>query len=248
MEHWDLFFEIHSNNPREGPGDNKSTKKAFSYLKELASEPIIVDIGCGPGMQTVQLAKLTDGTIIAIDNHQPFLDELKKRAEKEGVIEKIKVKNVSVLDLSFKEKSVDVFWAESSIYIYGFEKGLKDWKKLLKKNGYFVVSELSWIKSNPPNECKQFFNEEYPQMNLIEENIAIIKDLGYDLIHYFEIPKQSWLDNYYNPLKIKITSLKKKYYNDKEKLEFLKSQMEEITIFERYNEYYGYVFYIMQRS
>ena len=84
-----VFWEVHCDLPREGPGDNKSTKKAYMILKCLPKNPHILDIGCGPGMQTIELAKLCNGQINAVDNHQPFLDQLKKSAKKEGFYEVI---------------------------------------------------------------------------------------------------------------------------------------------------------------
>jgi hypothetical protein len=47
-----IFWEIHTSLPREGPGDNESTQKAYRILKELPENPRILDIGSGPGMQT----------------------------------------------------------------------------------------------------------------------------------------------------------------------------------------------------
>lgn len=55
----EIFWEVHSGLPREGPGDNKSTRKAYMMLGDLPENPRILDIGCGPGMQTVELAKLS---------------------------------------------------------------------------------------------------------------------------------------------------------------------------------------------
>ncbi len=52
----ELFFEIHSGLPREGPGDDASTRKAFSMVPSLPASPLILDIGCGPGMQTLELS------------------------------------------------------------------------------------------------------------------------------------------------------------------------------------------------
>lgn len=69
-----IFFEIHQNLPREAPGDNASTRQAFSLLTNVPPQPKILDIGCGPGMQTIELAKLTNGQITAVDTHQPYLD------------------------------------------------------------------------------------------------------------------------------------------------------------------------------
>ena len=70
----DIFWEIHSDLPREGPGDSTSTARAYAAASDLPPQPKILDIGCGPGMQTLDLAKLSGGEIIAIDFHQPFLD------------------------------------------------------------------------------------------------------------------------------------------------------------------------------
>ena len=83
-----VFFEVHRDLPREGPGDNESTKKAYLMLNDLPEKPRILDVGCGPGMQTITLAKLSKGRIDAVDNHQPFLEQLKKKAAEEGASEK----------------------------------------------------------------------------------------------------------------------------------------------------------------
>ena len=107
-----IFFEIHSGLPREGPGDNESTKKAYLMLRNLPEEPRVLDVGCGPGMQTIALAKLSRGRIIALDNHQQFLDDLKRKAEAEGVSGRIKVVNGDMCALNFMAKSFDVIWAE----------------------------------------------------------------------------------------------------------------------------------------
>lgn len=40
-------------------------------------------------------------------------------------------------------KSLDVIWAEGSIYIIGFERGLREWGRFLKDGGYLGVTHLS---------------------------------------------------------------------------------------------------------
>jgi 2-polyprenyl-3-methyl-5-hydroxy-6-metoxy-1,4-benzoquinol methylase len=90
-----FFYEIFDASlPRLGPGDDASTRKALDML--LTARPQrkdaklrILDIGCGNGAQTIQLAKYADGTITVVDNHKPFLDELQRRAEAESLSEKI---------------------------------------------------------------------------------------------------------------------------------------------------------------
>ena len=55
----EIFWKILNGLPREGPGDNDSTKKAYRMLGGFPENPRIIDIGCGPGMQTNELAKLS---------------------------------------------------------------------------------------------------------------------------------------------------------------------------------------------
>ena len=137
-----VFFEVHRDLPREGPGDNESTKKAYLLLRNLPEKPRILDIGCGPGMQTVTLAKLSNGKIDAVDNHQPFLEQLKKKAEEEGVSKKITAVNGDMTTLNYDDGSFDLIWCEGAIFIIGFERGFREWKRLLTGKGYLVVSEF----------------------------------------------------------------------------------------------------------
>ena len=79
------FFRIFTPSlPRLGPGDNRLTLEALQRLRSAnpfndSGRIRILDIGCGNGTQTIQLAKKLDCTILAVDNHQPFLDELMRR-------------------------------------------------------------------------------------------------------------------------------------------------------------------------
>jgi ubiquinone/menaquinone biosynthesis C-methylase UbiE len=243
-----VFFEVHSGLPREGPGDNKSTKKAYLMLNDLPEKPRILDIGCGPGMQTITLAKLSNGKIDAVDNHQLFLEQMKKKAEKESVSEKITAVNGDMSALNYEDGSFDLVWSEGAIFVIGFEKGLREWKRLLTGKGYLVVSELSWLKPDPPGDVRKFFVEGYPAIKTINENLETIKKAGYRVINHFVLPKESWWDNYYTPIEAKIPAMKLKYKDDKEALDFLAAEELEIDMFRRYSDYYGYVFYIMQKE
>ena len=102
-----VFWEIHSDLPREGPGDNKSTRKAYMMLEGLPEHPRILDIGCGPGMQTIELAKLSNAQIVALDFHQPFLEQLKKSIKKEGLVDRIEAVNGDMLNLNYEDHSYD---------------------------------------------------------------------------------------------------------------------------------------------
>ena len=166
-----ILFEIHKDLPREAPGDNSQTRKALRMLTDLPARPRILDIGCGTGMQTIELARQTNGTITAIDNHAPYLEELRQHSLEEGVAERITTFQASMFDLEFEKESVDLIWSEGAIYIIGFEKGIWAWRPFLKKGGTIAVTELSWIKEDPPAEVKSFWESEYPGMKSMEDNL-----------------------------------------------------------------------------
>ncbi|EAW36663.1 class I SAM-dependent methyltransferase [Lyngbya sp. PCC 8106] len=242
----EIFFEIHQGLPREGPGNFESTQRAYSLLTDLPPQPLILDLGCGPGMQTFHLLELSNGKIIAVDNHQPFLEQLYQEAVRKGVQDRVEVVNADMSALEFNPNSFDLIWAEGSAYSIGFKNALRCWKPLLKDKGYLAATEISWICSNPPEELKQFWAEEYPQMQDIESNLTLINQAGYRLVDYFVLPELAWWVNYYTPLEQKLITLSQKYQDNAEKLAVIELHQREIDLYRQYSADYGYVFYLLQ--
>lgn len=107
-------------------------------LKGLPEKPRIPEIGYGLGMQAVTLAKLSNGEICATDNHQPFLEQLKKTAKEEGVADKITAVNADMTALNYEDEAST--WCEGAIFI-GFEKGIREWKKLVGYSYVFYIMQ-----------------------------------------------------------------------------------------------------------
>jgi ubiquinone/menaquinone biosynthesis C-methylase UbiE len=238
-----LLLTVHKDLPQEGPGSKESTLKALSLIKSLPKKPKILDIGCGPGRQTMDLAGATDGKITAIDIFEQYLEQLRKKVKELKLNKRIDVVNCSMEKLNFSPKSFDLIWSEGAIYLMGFEKGLNYWKDFLKPGGYIAVTECSWLKDNPPDEIKQYFDEGYPGMQTVDNNIEIIKRAGHELIGHFTLPKSDWYQ-YYKPLKARIAKLKQQ--DDPELSEYLKTEEVEFDLYDKYHEYYGYEFFVMK--
>ncbi len=247
MEGMQYFYELFLSLPRGGPGDNKSTRKAFSHLKSLPAEPLILDIGCGHGIQTLELARISKGKIIALDNYQPFLDILMQNAAKAGFCNRVITKNQSMLEMDFKNDTFDIIWSEGALFVMGFGNGLKKCNQLLKNKGYFVVSEAVLLLPNLPKPLKEFWDEEYPAIMDIKSNIALIKDEGFNLISHFTIPKLCWVD-FYSQMNKRIKELKEKYRDNKSALDVFEKCEKETKIYDKYSDYFGYEFFIMQKK
>lgn len=242
----DVFFELHSDNQREGPGAFESTQRAFSMLKDAAPHPTILDVGCGPGAQTLDLCVLTDGDIVAVDKHLPYLEALNRRICQRNLDNRIRLVHGDMFNLGFKEKSFDIIWSEGAIYIIGFENGLVAWRPLLRKPGYIVVSELTWLKPRPPSEVGSFWNREYPAMKDIARNLEILKEAGYSKVGHFMLPESAWWSSYYRPIEKKLIILRQEHQDDETALAILEKEAREIELFRKYSQYYGYVFYVGQ--
>ena len=210
--------------------------------------PKILDIGCGPGVPTILLAKLSFGKVIGIDTHQPYLEELERKAKQENLSEKVKTLNCSMFNMGFDLESFDIIWSEGSIYIIGFKDGLIQWRKLLKPRGFLAVHEMVWLKEDPPHEIEDYLKRNYPGIKTIQQCLDIIPKCEYKLFGHFPLPEDAWWEGYYHPLEERIKMLMEKYKDNTKALVTLNREQEEIDLYKKYKKWYGSAFFIMQKK
>lgn len=248
MKKWDLFFELYESLPRQGPGDNASTRKAYRMMRGLPVRPRVLDIGCGNGMQTLELGRISGGAVLALDNHQPFLDRLKRDARSAGLERSVRTVNRSMKAMEFTDGSFDIVWSEGALYQMGFLKGLKRCRRLLKPGGWLAVTEAVLFRTRLPAEVKRFWLEEYPDITTVEENLRKIRSAGLSPAGHFPLPKRAWITPFYGPMEKTIRGLVRKYRDDARALALLGIWQREIDIYRRHSDSFGYEFFIMRRE
>ena len=77
----DALFRLFETLPRQGPGSAACTREALQRLPALPTAPRVLDLGCGTGASTLVLAATLRTSVIAVDIHQPFLDQLRAAAQ-----------------------------------------------------------------------------------------------------------------------------------------------------------------------
>jgi ubiquinone/menaquinone biosynthesis C-methylase UbiE len=226
----------------------KYTRRAFQMLPKL-DKPRILDIGCGSGGPTLELARLSQGGIIGIDIHQPSLDRLSRKIEQAGLSDRVKAVNCSMFNMDFADESFDIIWAEGSTFIIGFERALKEWRRFLKPKGFLVVHEMTWSRPDPPQEVYNYWKGLAASgIRTVREYLEQIPACGYDVIGYFTLPDDAFWIEYYDPLEKRIQELRPKYINDSRALEVLDEEQREIDLSRKYHEWYGSAFFVMKKS
>ena len=157
---------------------NKYTRKAFQFLPQFEN-PKIIDIGCGTGVPTLELAKLSSGEILGIDINQFALNLFNRKIREKGLSDRVKTKLCSMFEMDFPDQSYDIIWSEGSIYKIGFLNGIKNWKRFLKVNGFLVVHDRIEGKQN---------------------DLKKVSTYGYEIVNKFELPKDVWWKEYFEPL------------------------------------------------
>ena len=172
------------------------------------------------------LAKLSGGKITGIDIDQHLLDRLDKRIEEEEFSNQVVTKKCSLNDVDFPNETFDIVWAEGSIWIIGFKKGLEEWRRLLKPKGFLVVHD----------SVKTVLNE-----------LDMLSSLGYELINHFELPEDAWLKEYGMPLE-RLIKEQRKRAKDSETRKMLDRYQNEVNMIKRNPKDHISAFYIMQKS
>ena len=201
----------------------------------LPERPLLVDVGCGPGAQTLDLAELIpDARIVAVDAHKPFLEELRRRIDAAGVGARIEARFGDMRALPFEPNSIDVLWCEGAAYVMGVPNALAAWAPLLKPGGRIALTEPVWLKPDPPESVRRNW-EPYPAMTDVPGCRAIIARAGLKLLGDFLLPEAAWWDHYYGPLEARTQQLRGNYPGDAAAAAVLQSAENEVEAYRQYS-------------
>lgn len=246
MNRMDYFIELYGSLPRAGPGDDASTRRAFEMMTALPSAPIILDIGCGPGRQTIELLRLSRGRVTALDLLPRMMERVREAAEQAGLADRLETVLRDMNDMEFEPSSFDIVWSEGAIYFLGFEKGLRKMKEYVKSGGYVAVSEAVWTRPDPPLEVLDFWKD-YPEIDTVERKLEIVERIGYERVGHFTLPASSWTELYYDPMAERIAQLEGEWKGIPEAKDVLAEARNEISVFQRFSSWFSYAFFVLRK-
>lgn len=164
----------------------RHTRHAYELLPVQSKERIL-DIGCGQGMQTLELARLSKAQITGIDSDKSALKKFQSRLQEANLTDRITILNRSFYDNGFPDNHFDLLWEEGVLHLLKSDKSFLECRRLMKPGGYLVLHEKNtWFES-------------------IREKLS-----GYDLefVKQYLLPKHCWWTDYGKPLEERIRAFK----------------------------------------
>jgi SAM-dependent methyltransferase len=244
-----FMMDLHREGKRQGPGSDEETLRALSLSRvDPDAELRVADIGCGTGASTLVLAEaLPRARIAAVDLFPEFLEILTRQARAAGCADRIEPLRASMDALPFGAESFDLIWSEGAIYNIGFAAGIATWAPFLKAGGVLAVSEITWLRPDPPEEIASHWNAEYPEIATATKKIEILERGGFDLLGYLTLPPSNWIDTYYKPTEERIPAFLERHQGDPDAARLIEMEREEIDLYRRFQDFVSYGFYVARK-
>jgi len=162
------------------------SRRAYALLPAL-DRPRVLDIGCGSGLPTIELARLSGGEVIGIDTDRTALSSLRQRIDRAGLSRRVSAVNASLCALAFLAESFDLLWAEGVLHLLDPCESLPACHRLLKPGGFLVMHEtIAWFDG-------------------VKERLG---SFGFRLVGQHLLPRYCWWTDYYAPLEANIRALR----------------------------------------
>ena len=189
--------------------DNRSLEKDYRTLQPILKEGmIILDVGCGTGAISKDIAKIVGarGKVIGIDNTKEFIESGKQSYCKTDNLELI---HSNLFEFESAEKFDLIIAARVLQWLTTPKQALIKMKELLKPNGQISVldynhEEIEW-KPSPPKSMQDFYKiflkwrKDAGMNNRIAEDLSsMMKDVGLNSIEeinsneYYERGKENF--------------------------------------------------------
>jgi len=228
--HWGLFIKDNE----DYLSASQNLTNMMTIKSKINSNSKILDLGCGNGEVTIQIAKKFGCEITGIDLSGVRIENAKKKLEENPKISHlVKFVKASATKLPFSSESFTHIWSQATIYhVHNKDKALSEIYRVLKKEGIFVFDDLIKPKLQIAEDSKKYVYERllFDTPFSFNSYKTKLNEIGFEIIESEDISQN--LKRSYRELRKVLEEkskkdIKSKYSKEYEKLILAYKKMEE---------------------
>jgi len=178
---------------------------AAFLLPKLTPDATLLDVGCGPGTVTIDLARvLSSGHVTGIDISEEVIG-IARESLKESDVRNVDFKVDNVYDLSFADNYFDVVYAHQVLQHLSNPVGaLEEMRRVLREGGLLAVRDsdygvFSWSPDDPRLDRWMEIYQQLTKLNHVDANAgrhlhSWVRSAGFTSL---EVSTSNW--TYYLP-------------------------------------------------
>lgn len=146
---------------------------------DISKDAVILDIGCGGGVNVERFLGLTDDKVYGIDYSELSVEKSRQLNESKIKSGRCEIRQESVSEMSFGDNTFDIITAFETVYFWpDFKNDLKEVNRILKDDGVFLICNEALPKENDERQ-KEFI--ELLNCNIYSERKIreCLKDSGF---------------------------------------------------------------------
>lgn len=201
------------------------SRRAFETLPEI-DKPEILDLGCGTGVVALEIAKMTNGNITAVDTDIDALEWFESKVRAQNLSDRISIIRGSVFNVKIPLDGFDIIVAEGLLNIIGFETGVKSFSAWLRKEGYFIIHD---------------------ELKRRENKLRIINKHHYKLINSFVLDENVWWKHYCSILEDILNCERAEMKTEEEFQRTYAMELSELELFKRKPAQFRSIYYVLKK-
>lgn len=242
----DALAAFYKRLPRQSPGSDQESNRALMKVRPfLPEKPLVADMGCGTGtVSRFLLARLYNASVQGVEVLPGLADAYNRTMDDYMLSDRARAICAPLDATGIEEGSLDLIWAEGSVFNVGFEEGLLSWRDLLKTGGCVALTDTVWFDPTERPVDPEWLEMTQPDICTLDEKKEWMKALGYEVLDAFILPAECHIDNYYAEIQKVLPFYFDRYKDNRSAMMLYKSLRYEISFFNRYSHMYGYAFFI----
>ncbi len=167
----------------------------------ISKDSLILDIGCGGGVNVKRFLKITGNKVYGIDYSKLSVEKSSEMNKSEIDEGRCEIRQESVSQMSFDDGSFDIITAFETVYFWpDFKNDLKEVNRVLKEDGIFLICNEAIPKEDDERQ-KEFielldcniYSEEELIKNLNESGFSDVRTVIKESKDSFTGDDASWI-------------------------------------------------------